>query len=145
MGTIKRYSELITFPTFYERLQYCKEYGAIGESTFGFERFLNQTFYLSQEWKNVRRQVISRDLGLDLGVGMVNDGDILLVHHLKPLTPDDLNNATEYLLNPEYLITVTKHTHNLIHFRTGTENLPKVVTERTKGDTCPWRSYAEHT
>ena len=136
---VKCYSELIRLPTFYERLQYCKDSKNVGEATFGFERFLNQSFYLSSEWKNVRRQVISRDLGLDLGIGPVGPKDVIMVHHLKPLTPEDLNDATEYLLNPEYLITVTKHTHNLIHFRTGTEDLPKVVTERHPGDTCPWR------
>lgn len=136
---VKCYSKLIQLPTFDERLQYCKEYQTISDPTFGFERFLNQTFYRSREWQNVRRQVISRDLGLDLGISDVAAGDILLVHHLKPLTPEDLNESSEYLLNPEYLITVTRHTHNLIHYKSGTEDLPKVVTERTKGDTCPWR------
>lgn len=136
---IKRYSELIRLPTFDERLKYCMERGEVAAATFGFERSLNQTFYRSTEWKNVRRQVIARDGGRDLGITPVAPGDFLYVHHLKPLTPEDLTDATEYLLNPEYLITVTMHTHNLIHFRAATEGLPKVVTERKPGDTCPWR------
>ena len=135
---IKTYSELITLPTFEERFRYLKLDGMVGQDTFGFDRIFNQMFYHSREWKRVRDIVIARDLGCDLGI---EDREIFgrpIIHHLNPISIDDIKLATEYLLNPEYLITTTHATHNAIHY--GDESL--LVTapiERTKNDTCPWR------
>ena len=135
---IKTYSELITLPTFEERFRYLKLDGMVGQDTFGFDRIFNQMFYHSREWKRVRDIVIARDLGCDLGI---EDREIFgrpIIHHLNPISIDDIKLATEYLLNPEYLITTTHATHNAIHY--GDESL--LVTapiERTKNDTCPWK------
>lgn len=138
MTKIKAYSELIRIPTFEERLDYCREYASVGEDVFGFRRYLNQVFYKTKEWKDLRRKVILRDNGLDLGLGPVKPGEILYVHHLKPLLPEDIESKSEYLINPEYLITVTLDTHNAIHY--GVKNsLPKIQLERKPGDTCPWK------
>ena len=135
---IRTYSELITLPTFEERFRYLKLGGAVGQDTFGFDRIFNQKFYKSREWKRVRDIVIARDMGCDLGI---EDREIygnILIHHLNPISLEDLKNHTDYLLNPEYLICTTHATHNAIHY--GDESL--LVTapiERTKNDTCPWR------
>lgn len=135
---IRTYSELITLPTFEERFRYLKLDGAVGQDTFGFDRIFNQRFYKSREWKRVRDIVIARDMGCDLGI---EDREIygnILIHHLNPISLEDLENHTDYLLNPEYLICTTHATHNAIHY--GDESL--LVTapiERTKNDTCPWR------
>lgn len=135
---IRTYSELITLPTFEERFRYLKLDGAVGQDTFGFDRIFNQRFYKSREWKRVRDIVIARDMGCDLGI---EDREIygnIIIHHLNPISLEDLENHTDYLLNPEYLICTTHATHNAIHY--GDESL--LVTApivRTKNDTCPWR------
>lgn len=136
---IKRYSELIKLPTFEERYRYLRLGGVVGESTFGFDRYLNQKFYSSDpEWLEVRDAVIIRDNGCDLGM---NDREIrgrTIVHHMNPLTKDDLLRRTKYLLDPEYLICTMHNTHEAIHY--GDEGLLiKVPVERSKNDTCPWR------
>ena len=136
---IRTYSELSKLSTFEERYEYLKMSGVVGEETFGFDRYLNQRFYQNDlEWKRVRRHVIMRDLGCDLGVeGMEIHGNVL-VHHMNPITIQDLINRTEFLLNPEYLICTSRTTHNAIHY--GTEKLlMSGPVERTKNDTCPWR------
>lgn len=139
MTSIKTYSELIQLPTFEERLEYLRERSAIGDDTFGFKRYLNQVFYRTKEWKAIRRSVILRDGGLDLGIGFVAPEEKLVIHHLKPLTPEDIETKSQYLMNPEFLITTTHMTHNLIHYGKPIKDLPPVVTERTRNDTCPWR------
>lgn len=135
---IRTYSELILLPTFEERYRYLRIGGKVGEETFGFERYLNQEFYKSDEWKSVRRQVIIRDNGCDLGM---EDREIygrIIVHHMNPITIDDLVQRSEFLLNPEYLICTVKATHDAIHY--GDESLLlKPPVERTKNDTCPWK------
>ena len=135
---IRTYSELIQLPTFKERYQYLKLDGVVGEDTFGFDRYLNQLFYRSQKWKSIRDQIIVRDDGCDLGVeGYAIYGKII-IHHMNPITVDDLMNETDYLLNPEFLIATTHNTHNAIHY--GDEGL--LISDpivRTKNDTCPWR------
>lgn len=135
---IKTYSELTKLPTFKERYRYLRLTGRVGEDTFGFDRYLNQIFYRSAEWKRVRDLVIVRDNGCDLGIeDRVIYGKIL-IHHMNPITDKDILNATDILLNPEYLICVSHITHNAIHY--GDENL--LITEpivRTKNDTCPWK------
>lgn len=137
---IRTYSELITLETFEERFLYLKLDGSIGEDTFGFDRYLNQLFYRSPEWKQVRNFVITRDMGYDLAIP---DHEIInqqiLIHHMNPLTKEDIINKSDYLLNPEYLICTTKKTHNAIHY--GDERIldPIVPIVRTKNDQCPWR------
>lgn len=138
MTTIRTYSELITLPTFEERYEYLRLNGFVGKETFGFDRYMNQVFYRSKEWKRVRDAVIIRDNGCDLGI---EDREIygkILIHHMNPITVRDLKTTSDYLLNPEYLICVTHNTHNAIHY--GDNNmLPKGPIVRSPYDTCPWR------
>lgn len=136
---IRTYSELITFPTFEERYRYLKLDGVVGEDTFGFDRYLNQEFYQrDQEWKSIRDFVIIRDQGCDLGVEGREIRGKILVHHMNPITKDDILKRSEFLLNPEYLICTLKSTHDAIHY--GDENLlMKGPVERKPNDTCPWR------
>lgn len=136
---LRTYSELITLRTFEERYRYLKLGGRVGEETFGFDRYLNQIFYKSPEWKSVRDFVIVRDHGCDLACP---DREILgsriLVHHMNPISVDDILSRSQFLLDPEYLITTVKNTHDAIHY--GDENLSFTgPIERTKNDTCPWR------
>lgn len=135
---IRTYSELITIPTFEERYKYLKIGGKVGEETFGFERYLNQEFYKSYEWQSIRRQVIVRDLGCDLGIKDREIHGKIIVHHMNPITIDDIIEASDFLLNPEYLICTLKSTHDAIHY--GDESLLiKAPVERMKNDTCPWK------
>lgn len=135
---IRTYSELIKFPTFEERFRYLKLDGRVGEATFGFDRYLNQIFYKSEEWKALRRYLIVRDNGCDLGIEGREIHTRILVHHMNPITKDDILSRSEFLLNPEYLICTIKNTHDAIHF--GDEDLLfKDPIERRKNDTCPWR------
>lgn len=136
---IKTYSELIKLPTFEERYEYLKIGGMVGEETFGFDRYLNQIFYNSDEWKSVRSYVITRDQGCDLGVpDREIRGNKILVHHMNPITKEDILNRSDILLNPEYLITTVKNTHDAIHYG-DSDLLCQGPVIRTKNDTCPWR------
>lgn len=139
MKNIKTYSELSKLLTFEERYEYLKLDGVVGEETFGFDRYLNQRFYQRDiEWKRVRDFVIIRDMGCDLGIEGREIKEKIIVHHMNPITKEDLLNRTDFLLNPEYLICTLKSTHDAIHY--GDENLlMKGPVERTKNDTCPWR------
>lgn len=135
---IRTYSELITLPTFKERFEYLRLNGSVGEETFGFDRYLNQIFYRSQEWKSIRDYVIIRDNGCDLAAEGYDIYGKILIHHLNPIDTVDIIQNSKYLLDPEYLITTTHNTHNAIHY--GDANL--LISEpiiRTKNDTCPWR------
>lgn len=137
--TIRTYSELITFPTFEERYEYLRLKGRVGEETFGFDRYLNQVFYKSKEWRSIRDYVITRDNGCDLGMEGYEIYGQILIHHMNPITKEDILQRRDVLLNPEYLITTVKNTHDAIHY--GDVNL--LVTapiERRKNDTCPWRN-----
>lgn len=135
---IKTYSELITLPTFEERFRYLNLNGVVGEETFGFDRYLNQLFYRSDEWRSLRDDIIIRDNGCDLGLEGYDIFGKIIIHHMNPITVKDIENRSEYLLNPEYLICVTHNTHNAIHY--GDENLLLLAPiERSKNDTCPWR------
>ena len=137
--TVRTYSELTKLSTFEERYDYLRLGGTVGEETFGFDRYLNQIFYNSEEWKSVRNFVITRDNGCDLGVpGREIRGSKILVHHMNPITKEDIINRSDILLNPEYLITTVKNTHDAIHYG-DSELLYKDPVERTKNDTCPWR------
>lgn len=135
---IRTYTELSRLTTFKERYQYLKLNGSVGTDTFGFDRYMNQNFYRSREWKSIRDQVIVRDCGCDLGVEGYEIHGRIYIHHMNPILLEDIENRTEFLLNPEYLITTTHNTHNAIHY--GDESL--ITTEpvvRTKNDTCPWK------
>lgn len=140
---IRTYSELITIPTFEERYNYLRLDGIVGNETFGFDRYLNQDFYKSNEWLDVRRYVIIRDTGnndycQDLGVEGHDIHGRILIHHMNPITKEDILKRTKYLLDPEYLISTIKNTHDAIHY--GDESLLiDVPIERTRNDTCPWR------
>lgn len=139
-NTIKTYSGLLTLATFKERYEYLKLNGIPGEETFGLERYLNQKFYMSGEWRRIRRQIIVRDHGCDLGIPgyEIPDGVPIYIHHMNPIYPRDIVDVSEYLYNPEYLITTTLTTHNAIHY--GDENqLVGEFIERSPNDTCPWR------
>lgn len=140
---IKTYSELIRLSTFEERYQYLRLRGKVGEDTFGFDRYLNQAFYKSDEWKNIRDIVILRDNGCDLGMPDREIRERILIHHMNPITKDDIINRTDFLLNPEYLICTIKNTHDAIHY--GDENLLiKDPVQRSKYDTCPWKRKEEN-
>lgn len=136
--SIKTYSELSRLKTFEERYQYLRLNGSVGRETFGFDRYLNQVFYRSKKWKSIRNRVIIRDNGCDLGIeGREIDGRIL-IHHMNPISLDDIVNESDLLLDPEYLICTVHSTHNAIHY--GDENLlilDPIV--RSKNDTCPWK------
>ena len=139
MKNIKTYSELVLLPTFEERFEYLKLNGAVGEETFGFDRYLNQAFYSSIEWKKFRRDMIVRDMGCDLGIEDREIRGTIILHHLNPISVEDIvNKNISVLLNPENVICVSSNTHLAIHY--GDSNL--LITapiERSKNDTCPWR------
>ena len=138
MKNIKTYSELITIPTFEERFEYLKLDGQVGVETFGFDRYLNQAFYKSDEWLSIRNYVITRDNGCDLGMEGYEIYGRILIHHINPITKDDIIQRSRILLDPENLITTVKRTHDAIHY--GNSNLlMKAPIERRKNDTCPWR------
>lgn len=136
---IKTYSELIELPTFKERFEYLKLDGRVGEDTFGYDRYLNQIFYKSKEWLAIRNYVVTRDNGCDLGVpGHEIRGNRIIIHHINPITKEDILNRSEKLLDPENLITTIKNTHDAIHFGSS-DLLYEEPIERSKNDTCPWR------
>lgn len=135
---IRTYSELITFSTFEERYKYLRLGGKIGEETFGFDRYLNQSFYKTKEWMSIRDSVIIRDCGCDLAIADREIYGRILIHHMNPITKEDILRRSKYLLDPEYLICTSKNTHDAIHY--GDSSL--IITsplERSKNDTCPWR------
>lgn len=134
---IKTYSDLRRYSTFEERFAYLKLGGAVGAATFGFDRYLNQEFYKSVLWKRARSIVIARDYGCDLGIEGYEIYDRVYVHHMNPMTLDDITHSNLDILDPEYLIVVTHNTHNAIHY--GDERLlPKPIIERRPGDTKLW-------
>lgn len=134
---IRTYRELIRLPTHRERYDYLKVAGVVGQETFGFERWMNQQFYRSTEWRHIRQHVIARDLGCDLGVEGYEIYDRVYVHHMNPLTQRDIASGDSAMVDPDFLICVTLRTHNAIHY--GTEELlPKPMVERRPGDTKIW-------
>lgn len=136
--SIKTYSELIMIPTFLERYQYLKIGGRVGEETFGYDRYLNQTLYRSIEWKRFRRDMILRDNGLDLACDGYEIVGKILVHHIDPITPKDVIRRDPKIFDPENVICVSLNTHNAIHY--GDESLLMLdPIVRTKNDTCPWK------
>lgn len=138
MTMIRTYSELSRLKTFKERYEYLRLDGVVGKNTFGFDRYLNQAFYKSKEWKDIRRFVIIRDNGCDLGVEGCEIYTNIIIHHMNPIRQDDILSRTDLLMNPEYLITTTLNTHNAIHYGTD-ELLATAPISRSKNDTCPWK------
>lgn len=134
---IRSYSELRKLETFDERFEYLQLRGAVGGTTFGFERYFNQEFYRSSEWKSVRRDVIARDSGLDLGVPGFDIYDRIYIHHMNPMRIEDLRSGNDDILNPEFLISTTHQTHNAIHYGSK-KNLRQPLVERRPGDTKLW-------
>lgn len=135
---IRSYTELRRIKTFEERYQYLRLRGVVGEATFGYDRYLNQILYTSGEWKRTRDIVIIRDDGCDLGVDGFEIYGSITVHHMNPITPQDIELGREHVYDPEFLICTTDLTHKAIHY--GDESLlPKMPVERRRNDTCPWR------
>ena len=136
---IRTYSELSKLQSFEDRFKYLRLHGQVGTNTFGFDRIFNQRFYKSKEWQAIRDFVIIRDGGCDLGItGHEIYGQHIIIHHINPISLEDIETSSDYLLNPEYLITTIHNTHNAIHY--GDEKL--LITapiERCKNDTCPWK------
>lgn len=136
--SIRTYSELILLPTFEERFKYLQLNGRVGDDTFGFDRYINQNFYRSAEWKRIRDLIIIRDNGCDLAFEGYEIYGRILIHHMNPITISDIKFSTEYLMNPEYLICVTHNTHNAIHYGDEKQIITGPIV-RTKNDTCPWK------
>lgn len=135
---IKTYSELIRFKTLEERYRYLRIGGRVGEETFGFDRWMNQVFYKDPRWRDIRDDVITRDNGCDLGLEGYDIHGKIFVHHMNPVTKDDMLYNFDSLLNPEFLISTSKRTHDAIHY--GNEDLlPQRPIVRTRNDTCPWK------
>lgn len=136
--SIRTYSELSKLQTFEERFEYLKIGGSVGRETFGFDRYLNQVFYTSKRWRQTRDKVIIRDNACDLGIEGRDILGRIIIHHLNPLTLEDIVNETEYLLDPEFLVCTIHSTHNAIHY--GDKSLLILdPIERSRNDTCPWR------
>lgn len=133
---IRTYSELIKMNTFKDRVQYLKLDGVVGETTYGFDRWINQMFYKSKEWRQIRTDIISRDLGCDLGIPGREILGKIFIHHLNPIMAYDIVHAKQIVFDPEYLITCSFDTHNFIHY--GRVSAPNVVIERQEGDTKLW-------
>jgi hypothetical protein len=133
----KRYSELRRFDTFEDRYEYLRLHGSVGRATFGFDRHINQQFYTSRQWRNLRHHVIARDEGCDLGVKGYEIHGQLLIHHMNPITADDIMHDDPDILDPEFLITTTQRTHNAIHFGDATL-LATPLAPRRPGDTKLW-------
>lgn len=134
---IRTYSELCRLGTLDERFDYLELGGVIGTSTFGFDRYINQQFYHSREWRQIRNHVIARDQGMDLGSEDVPIMGAHLIHHMNPITLEDIEESTENLLDPEFLITTALRTHNAIHYG-NKRQLPRPFVERSRGDTRLW-------
>lgn len=139
MNKIRTYSELITLPTFEERFNYLKLDSLVGKETFGYDRYLNQQLYQrNPRWKKSRDKVIIRDDGCDLGVEGFEIFGKIIVHHMNPITMDDIINDRDWIYDPEFLICTAHNTHNAIHY--GDKNLLTIAPiVRTKNDTCPWK------
>lgn len=136
---IRTYSEMSQLKTLEERYEYLKlEDGHVGEDTFGWDRYLNQKFYASPEWRKLRRDLIIRDNGSELGLEDYPIAGRVIIHHMNPLRANDIVDRTEYLMNPDYLVCVSQAMHNAIHYGDANQ-IPKDPISRSPGDTCPWK------
>lgn len=138
MKRIKTYSELCSLKTYEERLKYVMEYGNVGSETFGNLRHINQQFYKTEAWQRARRKVIERDNGCDLGIPDLEIMGFIYVHHLNPITLDDILYSTPYALDPNYLICTSLTTHNALHYSKKI-TVPIYPLERFPNDMCPWK------
>ena len=136
-NNVRSYSEMITFNSFEERYDYLRLRASVGDSTFGFDRWINQNFYRSTEWRRARDQVIARDLGRDLGIIGREIHFRPVIHHMNPMRAEDIDSGDPDIFNPEYLITCTLETHNAIHYG-DKSSLVSIVVERKPGDTNSW-------
>lgn len=134
----RTYRELVKFKTFKKRFDYLKLSGTVGKDTFGFDRWFNQRFYNSAEWRHIRDFVIIRDNGCDLGIAGNDISGKILIHHMNPISIADIENRSDILLDPEYLICVSHNTHNAIHYGDSDLLLNNPI-RRIKNDTCPWK------
>lgn len=135
---IRTYTDLIAIPTFVDRFEYLKLMGSVGADTFGYDRYLNQIFYTTREWRHLRDQVILRDMGRDLAMEGYEIHGKIYIHHLNPISKDDIIERSEYLMNPEFLVCTSFETHNAIHYGNA-DNLRSIPIERRANDTCPWK------
>lgn len=138
MTMIRTYTELSQLKTFEERLKYLSLAGTVGADTFGYDRYLNQVFYRSKEWKAIRDKVIIRDMGCDLGVEGYDIRSKIIIHHMNPISVKDLDERNPDIFNLEYLITTSHKTHNAIHYGNTSIRIPEIA-DRKAGDTCPWK------
>ena len=138
MSKIRTYSGLKRLSSFNDRYEYLRLGGFVGESTFGFNRMINQTFYRSDQWRKTRRGIIIRDEGRDMGVEGYDIGGRVIVHHIVPITEDDILEMRDICFDPDNLICVSHNTHEAIHF-SDASLLPQPFAIRRPGDTCPWR------
>lgn len=136
--SIRTYSELVKLCSFEERFEYLKLNGQVGEETFGFDRYINQRFYQSTEWRNLRHQIIVRDNGCDLGIEGRDMYKNIIIHHMNPITKEDILGNTEFVMDPEYLVCVSANTHRAIHYGDASLLITNPI-ERTINDTCPWK------
>lgn len=136
---IRTYSELIKLPTFKERFLYLQLNGKVGEETFGYDRYLNQVFYHSPEWRRIRKQVLIRDDGNEMGLPDYPIHGYIYVHHMNPISLKDIDDRKEDILNPEYLICVSKNTHDAIHYSNEDILIKRDPVIRKSNDTIPWK------
>lgn len=135
---IRTYSELLTYKTFDDRYNYLKLSGKVGIETFGFDRYLNQVLYRSKKWRELRPWIITRDNACDMGIDGYDIFDKIVIHHMNPISIEDLEEDNGDVFNPEFLVCVSLNTHNLIHFGSD-RKLPKPIIQRKPNDMCPWK------
>ena len=133
---IKTYSQMCQYTTFEERLQYLKLDGVVGAETFGIDRYINQQLYHSQDWYELRDKIICRDSGCNLGIEDMEIMSRIIIHHMNPITKEQIISRSKYVWNPEYIVCVDKETHDYIHF--GRQTINKTPIQRSRNDHCPW-------
>lgn len=136
---IKSWDELRKIPTFEGRIEYLRTYSTVGEQTFGYDRWINQRFYRSEEYKRLRRKIVAKQNGWDLGVEGYPLPEIFILHHMNPITVEDIINGSEFAWDPKYLVCVSPATHRAIHYQESKNRLP-LIAQRSPNDTSPWRN-----
>lgn len=136
---IKSWDELGKIPTFEGRIEYLRTYSTVGEPTFGYDRWINQRFYQSEEYKRLRRKIVAKQNGWDLGVEGYPLPEIFILHHMNPITVEDIINGSEFAWDPKYLVCVSPATHRAIHYQESKNRLP-LIAQRSPNDTSPWRN-----
>lgn len=136
---IKSWDELIKIPTFEGRIEYLRTYSTVGEQTFGYDRWINQRFYRSEEYKRLRRKIVVKQNGWDLGVEGYPLPEVFILHHMNPITVEDIINGSEFAWDPKYLVCVSPATHQAIHYQESKNRLP-LIAQRSPNDTSPWRN-----